>query len=172
MISFYHNYKSSILFTLKVVILYLLWFPLYDNYLSEIIDPWLTQRITLDTATILNLIGYKVHVLIQHTYGSLGYENKSLGIAYMCNGLILWVVFILFILSYTGPIKHKLWFIPLGVIGIYIINVLRCVSLVIIHIHKPEYLAFNHKYTFTLAVYSFIILLWAIWINYFCNDKK
>jgi len=36
----------------------------------------------------------------------------------------------------------------------------------------PEYLNFNHTYTFTFMVYAFIFLLWMIWVNRFSENKN
>jgi hypothetical protein len=40
-------------------------------------------------------------------------------------------------------------------------------SLALIQYKAPEYLDFNHHYTFTVIVYAFIFLLWMIWVNKF-----
>jgi len=99
--------------------------------------------------------------------GNVLFNNKIpvLRIAYICNGLILYVIFLIFMVSFPGPLKHKAWFIPLGLIIIYLSNLLRVVALVIIQIYAPDYLVFNHKYTFTMVIYGVIFLLWIIWVK-------
>jgi exosortase/archaeosortase family protein len=51
------------------------------------------------------------------------------------------------------------------------LNVLRVVALAIIAKYCPQYLNFNHTYTFTFVIYSFIFLLWIIWVNKF-SDRQ
>jgi hypothetical protein len=41
--------------------------------------------------------------------------------------------------------------------------------LIFIQIKSPESLEFNHKYTFTLLVYSLIFALWMLWVNRYSN---
>jgi exosortase/archaeosortase family protein len=79
--------------------------------------------------------------------------------------LALFALFSGFIISFPANWKEKLWFIPLGLLIIYISNLFRIVLLVLIKIHFPGSLNFNHKYTFTVLVYGIIFLLWMIWVN-------
>jgi exosortase/archaeosortase family protein len=51
----------------------------------------------------------------------------------------------------------------LGIIIIHFVNVLRITALAIIVKVNPDWLYFNHNYTFTIVVYSFVFLLWWIW---------
>jgi hypothetical protein len=37
---------------------------------------------------------------------------------------------------------------------------------------NENWLSFNHDYTFTLIVYSFVFLLWWIWVNKFSGVGK
>jgi len=79
---------------------------------------------------------------------------------------------LLIIFAFPGPIKHKLWYIPLGILFTHLINALRVIALVIIAYMKPEWLNFNHDYTFTIIVYAFVFMLWWIWINKFSSMRK
>jgi len=82
-----------------------------------------------------------------------------------CNGLTLFALFTGFIIAYPGPLKKKLWFIPVGIIAIHFINIIRIValSLIVYYFPDPEVLDFNHTYTFTLLVYGFVFSLWYVW---------
>ena len=71
-----------------------------------------------------------------------------------CDGVVLYALFIFFILAFPGSVKHKLWFIPLGALSVFYLNVLRIVGLAIIMDINEEWLAFNHDYTFTIIVYA------------------
>ena len=82
-----------------------------------------------------------------------------------CNALTLFMFFALFVIAFPGSVKKKLWFIPLGIIIIHIANVLRVIALAIINFYAPQYIEFNHTYTFTFLVYSIIFLLWMWWVK-------
>ena len=97
--------------------------------------------------------------------------SGSICIGSGCSGLELFLLFFGFILLMRGRLKDKLWFVPLGFLGILILNIIRIVVLCMIYFHKPEYLAFNHKYTFVIIVYGAIFGLWVLWVNKFASRK-
>ena len=84
-----------------------------------------------------------------------------------CNGFSLFALFLIFMITYPGPWKQKLWYIPLGLLAIHLVNVLRIVALTIILDNNSEWLDFNHNYTFNIIVYSFVFFLWYIWAKKF-----
>jgi exosortase/archaeosortase family protein len=103
-----------------------------------------------------------------------------------CNGLILMVLFFTFMVAFPGPWKKKLWYIPVGIFVIYLINCLRVIALttnkMIQGLVNGEELFkkspiwqkimdnsvdFNHKGTFLIIVYGAIFYLWMIWVNRF-----
>ena len=86
-----------------------------------------------------------------------------------CSGLELFLLFFGFIFLMRGRLVDKLWFVPLGVLGILFMNIIRITALSVIHYHHREYLEFNHKYTFVVIVYGAIFGLWILWINKFAN---
>jgi exosortase/archaeosortase family protein len=90
-----------------------------------------------------------------------------------CNGIILFALFSSFIIAFPGPLKSKIWFIPSGIIIIYLANVLRVVLLAIIQLYvSRSTLEFHHTYTFTYMVYSLIFFMWWIWVNQFSGLIK
>jgi len=166
---------GSIKFLLKGLILYIAWIFLYELFIkpNNWIDPWLTNLVSRQSVMIIRLIGFNTTHKIIATGNVLFNGNiPVLRIAYLCDGLILYVIFLIFLISFPGPIKHKAWFIPVGFIVIYLANLLRVVALVIIQINAPEHLEFNHKYTFTMLVYGFIFLLWIIWVRLFSSKSS
>jgi exosortase family protein XrtF len=89
-----------------------------------------------------------------------------------CNGITLFALFTGFVIAYPGPVKRKIWFIPLGLFAIHIVNILRIVALAFITLYAPSYLEFNHTYTFTIIVYSFVFFLWMLWANKFSKPEE
>jgi exosortase/archaeosortase family protein len=83
-----------------------------------------------------------------------------------CIGLSAMVIFTGLIAVYPGKWKHKLWFIPLGLILVQGSNLFRLVGLAIMQIYSSEaFVQFNHGYTYVIITYSFIFLLVAFWMN-------
>ena len=89
-------------------------------------------------------------------------NRRTLSIADVCNGLELIVLYLGFIICFPAGSSRKLVFAGIGIILIYICNVLRCSSLVLIYLHYPAFLYFSHHYVFTFLVYAFIFCLWYV----------
>ncbi len=84
-----------------------------------------------------------------------------------CMGRNLIGMFAGFIIAYPGNPKNKLWYIPLGVFFITIINMVRISGLVIISSCCPDNIDINHYIVFQSAVLILTFLMWGLWINKF-----
>ena len=165
------NFKKPLpLFLLKAAFLYLGWHLLWYNWIEP--DGTLNHYLTYNTAWIsalcLNIFGSSNFSLSpfseQNTY--LFKDNIPVVlIEHGCNGLILLVLVGAFVLAFPGPWKKKTWFIPLGIVSIYLINSLRVIGLAVNHMFSQSSFDFNHKYTFTILVYGAIFYFWMIWVN-------
>ncbi len=168
--------NAAVLFVLFGSFLYL---GLYFFYEFIIIPKTNLEDIIIDnlvqlTEGALKLLGYELiqypDELFKNRVGIAGSSGVYIGEP--CNGFVLFILFLSFITAFPGSINHKLWFIPIGIILIHFINFLRVCALVLILRSHPDWLSFNHDYTFTIVVYSFVFLLWWIWINKFASLGK
>ncbi len=119
--------------------------------------------------------GYHVSFVFRDKYflNTVCYnDNCVVGVGRPCNGLELFALFAGFVIAFPGNWKHKLWYIPAGILVIHILNVMRVASLTLIQLNYPQYLQFNHKYTFTVLVYALTFWLWMIWVNKFSAANK
>lgn len=126
------------------------------------------------SAYFLNFIGYhaKQEYMVNGCEALLIFSGRGhICIGTGCSGLELFILFFGFILLMKGRLKDKLWFVPLGFFGILMLNIIRIIALSIIYYHKPQYLDFNHKYTFVIIVYGAIFGLWVLWVNKFADKK-
>lgn len=123
---------------------------------------------------ILNLFGFKTFKVLQdRDMQVIGIDGSNgVWVGSNCNAITLFALFAVFIIAYPGHQKSKWWFVTGGIIVIHIINIFRVVALALIANYFPEYLNFNHTYTFTIFVYGFIFLLWMIWVNRFANVSE
>lgn len=103
-------------------------------------------------------------------------------IAPECASLKQWMHWIFLMVLFPGPWKHKLWYIPLGLVIIEWTNVVRICGILImqitwpdIHIHffGQEINTFHlaHDYVFKLFFYLVIFLLWMIWVEKIYNKQ-
>ena len=161
-------------FTFLAVILYVVWYAIYEAWLhpSGIWDRIIINNLVSVSDGILRLLGYQTlpEGNIDDTYRIAGIDGTSgVWIGDPCNGFSLFALFLIFMLTYPGPWKHKAWYIPLGLIGIHLINALRIAILAIIVDVNIDWLYFNHNYTFNIVVYSFVFILWYIWAKKFAG---
>lgn len=157
-------------------ILYLSWYFTYEFYLKEntLINEYVIDNLVVIGEACLHLLGYEttnyaVDGIWRIHFGVTGSNGVTIGAP--CDGIVLFALFIVFIVSYPGPIKHKLWYLPMGLIVIHLLNVARVVGLALIVHHNEAWLSFNHDYTFTIVVYGVVFGLWWFWINKFSLTK-
>jgi exosortase family protein XrtF len=146
---------------------------LYEFYLhpKTHFDSGVISALRISTEQVLRATGYSLTNYDNDALASqqhVGIEGSGgLTVGAPCDGVVLYVLFICFILAFPGPWKHKIWFLPVGALSVFAVNVLRIAALaVIVHIN-PDWLAFNHDYTFTLLVYSYVFGLWMLWVKKF-----
>jgi exosortase family protein XrtF len=172
----YITENKILFFLLKAFGLYLFWYILYDLWLhpKSTLDNLISTNLAYWSSLIIKSLGF---IAIDSVAASsenitvIGIDGThGLWVGDPCNGITLFALFVGFIIAYPGKIKNKLWFIPLGLLSIHIINILRIVSLCLIVLYKPESLAFNHTYTFTILVYAYVFWLWLIWSNKYANQ--
>ncbi|MCK5104368.1 MAG: archaeosortase/exosortase family protein, partial [Cyclobacteriaceae bacterium] len=127
------------------------------------------------SAYFLRLLGYEIDqdYMVNGCEAMLVFAGHgSICIGTGCSGLELFLLFFGFILLMRGRLIDKLWFVPVGLLGILVLNIIRIVALSVIYYYKPEYLEFNHKYTFVIIVYGAIFGLWVLWVNKFADSKE
>jgi len=169
---------STNAFTRFILISGSLYFVLYLLYQFVVkkytyYDQQFIGQIIHSADLVLHFFGYQTFKSIQAIdFQVVGVDGSNgVWIGSNCNAIKLFGLFSVFIVAYPGSIKNKLWFIPLGIILIHFLNILRVAALAIIAKSFPQYLDFNHTYTFTLIVYGFIFLLWMIWVNRFSTQQ-
>ena len=124
--------------------------------------------------SVLKFLGYTTfYVLQDRDVQVVGIDGSGgVWVGSNCNAISLFALFAVFVLAYPGHQKSKIWYIPLGIVLIHILNLARVISLAVIAFYSPLSLNFNHTYTFTFIVYAFIFLLWMVWVNKFSNKNK
>ena len=157
--------------------LYTAWLLLYYLVIKSQTnwDYWLNYNIVELAQSFFSLFGTDTAILTEsdHVVLYLDAGNyRGIWVGDECNGFKLFSIFTIFIVAFPGKIKTKLWYIPLGLIIIHLVNVLRIMALVMINNHYPSYLDFNHLYTFTIIVYAAIFALWYIWAKKHSGNEQ
>ena len=161
--------NAFIKFVFTAGFLYLFLYLIYQFIVKKYTyyDQKFIGSIIISVEFTLKHLGYTTFTVLQdRDYQVIGIDGSNgVWIGSNCNAITLFSLFSVFIIAYPGKLKDKLWFVPAGILAIHILNILRVISLVLIAYYYPQYLNFNHTYTFTFIVYSFIFLLWMIWVN-------
>jgi exosortase family protein XrtF len=158
-------------FVLTGAVLYALWYFSYEFYLkpSTAIDEWIIDALTKGADSLLRTLGYSMKTFedgVWRTHVAIA-GSKGVTVGAPCDGLVLFALFTVFVLAYPGSWKHRLWFIPSGLLLIQLLNTARIAALTWIVHYNENWLAFNHDYTFTVFVYGVVFGLWYIWVNRF-----
>lgn len=156
-------------FLVTGAVLYTAWYLLYEFVLHPhgALDRAVIDNLVWLAGGMLQVTGYEL--LPDPGFDSnryLGIQGGShLWIGDPCNGVSLFAVFLIFLLAYPGPWRHKLWFGALGLLSIHLINAIRVAVLCVVASIDYDLFNFNHDYTFYVVVYGWVFLLWAIWVK-------
>ena len=89
-----------------------------------------------------------------------------------CSGFKqMWQVLVLFLL-FPGPWKQKLWFIPMGMLSMFLVNIIRIVCLSFAMIYWPQYWDFIHLWVLRPVYYLVIFILWVVWVEKYGGIKR
>ena len=165
-----HKESFLLLFFLKSLGLYLLWFIIYEEWLYKVgwLDNFIIDNLVSLTYFFLNLFVYDLFTY-EHVIGIDGSHGVYIGIP--CNGIALMALFAGFIVIFKGSWKNKVWFIPLGILIIHTLNIARVMALTILAKYNPSLIEFNHKYTFTIILYFLVFIGWMFWVKFYSKDK-
>ena len=98
---------------------------------------------------------------------SFVYPDKAvIDIVWSCSGFKQAYIFFTVIAFYAGKHIHKLWYIPLGLVVVYVFNVFRIALITYLlrdNLGWFDVLHEGSKYVF----YAIIFLIWVIWAEKF-----
>ncbi|MFC2114186.1 exosortase/archaeosortase family protein, partial [Bacteroidota bacterium] len=139
------SFRDVGLFIIIILFMHIIWkvwqykfgFRLFGVDVISSANIFLTDQVRLQSAWVLNHI-LGIETVIKGEYFHFS-EYSRMGVTFGCSGLKQFYQFIGIILFFYGPWKKKLWFIPLGLLAIHIVNLFRIIFLSIIVIHKLEW---------------------------------
>ena len=119
------------------------------------------------TGIILNLFGAEAMV-----NGSLiSSPDFSMGIILECTGLVPLAIFLPAIIAYPSSTKQKLVGVAIGIGGIYLVNLVRTVSLFYVGVYFPGFLDTAHFLVWQSLIMLFAIILWLLWAQKVAHAK-
>ena len=123
----------------------------------------MTEFVTAGVVRVISWLGIPFHL---HGTSIIFPAGTGIKIIWGCNGLKQMYIFFCIIAFYYGSWKHKLWYIPAGLVVVHLFNIFRLAVIAIVVKDNPQYFDFLHTYLFKYMFYGLIFLMWVIW------DKK
>jgi exosortase/archaeosortase family protein len=145
-------------FTFRYWANHLNFYPLEEKV--TVTRDWLADMAFRHTAKVMKILGYQ----FDDARNTITYEDgRWLAINKSCSGFKqLLQAFFLFLL-FPGPLKHKLWFVPLAMVLMHVANIIRLVGVAITLYYFPDWWEFSHDYVFRFVFYLILFLLWIVW---------
>lgn len=102
-------------------------------------------------------------------------DSKGIMIVWSCSGIKQMFIFLIIMVFADGRWKNKLWFIPIGLLICFFINILRTTTLALIIKDHHEIFPFMHHYVLKYLYYCLIFIIWLLWeecLKNFSHTKR
>lgn len=168
-------YKPFLLFLGKFLLTYLLLTFIYQSYLGQFdvkkleLDEF-TKTVAQQTKDLMLFFDCDVKSSpnIKEPAVNLFYNQKHIvRVIEGCNALSVIILFVSFIIAFSGKLKSTVLYIIGGSILIHILNVSRIALLCVLIYYYPSQQHLLHGVLFPLFIYGVVFLLWIIWVNKF-----
>ncbi|SHF99953.1 exosortase family protein XrtF [Flavobacterium fluvii] len=169
------RYKPFLLFLGKFLLTYLLLTFVYESYLNQFdakkfeVDG-VTQLVAEQTKNGMLFFNFEAKVTpnAKEPAINLFYNQRHMArIIEGCNGLSVIILFISFVIAFSGKKRETILFIIGGSLLIHVLNVFRIALLSILLYYFPTREHILHGVFFPLFIYGAVFLLWIIWVNKF-----
>ncbi|MDR4891412.1 MULTISPECIES: exosortase family protein XrtF [unclassified Chryseobacterium] len=166
------DFKPVLGILLRFIIIYLVLLIAYQFYLNSGKDSGLdsfSRMIANQVTSLQSVIGYptelyddvkneQVWFYVKHNYVTRMVEG--------CNAISVIILFVSFVFAFYKGVKTFV-FVGVGLVLLYIINLLRIVGLNIVMSDHKEYGKMFHDFIFPAIIYGSVVVLWLIWIKFF-----
>lgn len=174
------KYKSVIKFIGTFLIVYIVLSVAYKLYLqfsdgSIFYPDYITHLVAKQSELLLNTFGYNTEVTphLREPSMKLMLNGKYLGrVIEGCNSISVVILFVSFVIAFSGRLKETVLFILSGSVLLYTVNLLRIAILCMGIYHFPNQTEFLHSIVFPSIIYGIVFLLWMFWVNRFSNLNK
>ena len=175
------NKKIIIKFLVRFFVAYFILLAAYSIYLKQTqqkgdifsCDP-LTEEVAYQTHKLGEFFGFNTYTGQHESELSMKFfvgEVYAARIVEGCNSVSIIILFLTFIIAFTGSLKATIIFGIVGSIIIYVVNLFRILILSLLMYKYPEYQYLLHSLLFPGIIYGATFILWVIWVNKFSHLK-
>lgn len=129
------------------------------------ISLFVTKHLVLATANasawLINLVGIKAQI----NQNTIVLRSRSLLVNLECTAIYLMILYGSFVLVYPAAWMKKAVGLVLGLLAIFVANILRLLLTAYVVEFKPQYFQYFHDYVWQIAFIIFVIFLWVVWIE-------
>lgn len=178
---FFKPYRPFFIFLIKffltyigLAVLYQWYLNLYDSAIHFQIDS-ITQAVANQVQELLLFMNYNSSITPHPNEASVKLFLETVYVARVvegCNAVSVVILFIAFVIAFSGRWLQTVLFIIAGTVLIHILNVFRIALLGIALLNYPEQEHLLHGVIFPLFIYGVVFGLWIIWVNKFSVDGK
>lgn len=150
-------------------------YQVYLNSFGEFGLDEITRNVGLQVKQLLNLFDNNSIRIVEtdSNYFTFFYKQQEIArIIEGCNAISVIILFISFVVAFSGKLNNTLLFIIVGSMVIYVLNVFRIAALCVLLFNFPEHGRFLHSVLFPLFIYGVVFILWLIWVNNFSKYAK
>ena len=154
-------------------LVYIVLTVLYQAYLSSFGENKLdaiTRMVGKNIKQLFQLFdaNFRIEENESQSFIKLIYNQKYVArIIEGCNAVSVVILFISFVVAFSGKLKPTLLFIFGGSLFVYVLNVVRIAILSVLMFHFPKQEPFLHGVLFPLYIYGVVFILWLIWVRKF-----
>lgn len=120
------------------------------------------------TSGILNVFGHRTAVAGSTVSSGL----FGITVVTACTGLFTTGLFLIAVIAYPTGWRSKLLGAGLGVASIFLVNVVRLVSLYYIGVHLPGFLDPAHQLIWQSVLIVFAVALWLLWAGRWAHAPR
>ena len=174
------KYKPVVRFIITFLSVYIVLAVAYKLYLdysdgSKYYPDYFTNTVAKQSQDILNTFGYET-VIESHpdepTMKIIIRDKYVARVVEGCNSISIIILFVSFIIAFSGKFKTTLFYLLAGSTLLYVVNLVRIAILSVGLFHYPWRREILHVVIFPAIIYGMVFLLWMFWVNRFSNLNK
>lgn len=170
------QYRPFFVFLTKFFSVYVVLTLVYQYYLTQFDNSILyqvdgfTQFVANQVQKTVIFFNYESSLMLHDNQASVKLSVNGVYVARIvegCNALSVIILFVAFVVAFSGKLKQTVLFIIAGSLLIHFLNILRIALLGIALLHYPKQEHLLHGVVFPLIIYGVVFGLWVVWVNKF-----
>ena len=108
---------------------------------------------------------------VQVVNGIICSNTVAVSLSFGCEGSEPIVIFCAGVLAFPSKWREKLWGLGIGIVGLYLMNLIRIIALYFILESSPEQFEMFHALVFPVIFIIIAVICWGLWIKWTLPKK-